>query len=66
MKKDKSFKDLRGRAKKGDWAKGGTDIEGFVRLRDREDKGMFPDSGKIRMSKGEIKEVSEEGNTFLT
>ena len=43
--KDKSFKDLRGRAKKGNWAKGGTNIEGFVRLGDREDKGMFPDSG---------------------
>ena len=63
---DKALKNFRSRAEERNRAIGGTNVEGFVRLRDREDKGMFPDSGKIRMSKGEIKEVSEEGNTFLT
>ena len=36
-RKDKSLKDLRGRAKKGNWAEGSAYIKGFVRLGDRED-----------------------------
>ena len=47
--KDKSFKDFRVGTKEGDWAEGSTNVKGFVRFRDREDEGVFPDRGKIRM-----------------
>ena len=51
-RKDKSFKDFRSRTEEGNRAEGSANVKGFVRLRDGEDKGVFPDGGEIRMGKG--------------
>ena len=37
---------------------------GFVGFENREDKGMFPDSGQVGMVKGKIIEGREEKETF--
>ena len=42
---DEAFEDFRGRAEKGDGAEGGAEMEGLTGFRDRENEGMFPDSG---------------------
>ena len=36
---------------------------GFSRFRDREDKGMFPDSGKVSVGNREVEEGGEIGDS---
>ena len=63
---NKTFKNFRGRAEKGDRAKGCAKGKGFSRFGDWEDKGMFPDGGEVRMGKGEVEKVGKEGDSFGT
>ena len=59
----KAFKNFRGRAEKRDGSVGNTVKGGFVRLKDREDKGSFPDSGEGSLGDREVKERSKIGNS---
>ena len=60
---NKTLQELRGGAEEGDGAVGGTHLGGFSRFKDREDEGLLPDGREIGRGKGEVEEVSEEGET---
>ena len=43
-----------------------TKVRGLIGFKDREDKGMFPDSGEVSMVEGEVKKRSKEEKTLGT
>ena len=55
-RENEPFKNFRSRTEEGDWTIGGRDKGGFVRFRDREDEGLFPDRGEVRVFNREVKE----------
>ena len=61
---DKTLEDFRGGAKKRYGAIGGAQVKGFTWFRDREDEGLFPDRGEVRVREGEVKEKSEKRDCF--
>ena len=63
---DEAFEKFGGRAEERDGAVGRREVKRLTRFRDREDKGVFPDSGDISRVKGEIEEGSEEGKGLGT
>ena len=61
---DQTFEDFGVRTKKGDGTVRGTKVGGFTGFKDREDMGDFPNSGKVRVVYGEIKESGKEGDSL--
>ena len=64
--KNKTLKDLRGRAKEGDGAVRGGDRGGFTGLRDGNNKGLFPNRGEVRGLDREVKKRGEVGDGTST
>ena len=59
---NKTLKNFRGGAKEGDGAIGNARGRGFVRFKDRDDEGRFPDRREIGVGKREVKKRGKKGD----
>ena len=60
LRTDKAFEKFRSGTEERNRTVGRREVKRLTRFRDREDKGMFPDSGDVSRIKGEV----EEGGTL--
>ena len=63
---DETFEEFGGWAEERNGTIRRGEVKGFARFRNREDKGVFPDSGKVSRVEGKVEEGGEEGEGFGT